>query len=92
MTAAELLDLPLERHPAAAVRAEPFGALAYHHATRRLLFIKNTRLSELVTDLGDYENVRAALVAHGIGEAAQADFVRALQRLIDSEVVRVRVG
>src|SRR5699024_7509253 len=41
-------------NPLVAVRPEPFGALLYHFGTRRLSFLKDTRLVDLVTALGDF--------------------------------------
>jgi putative mycofactocin binding protein MftB len=43
------------------LRDEAFGALAYHHGNRRLVFLKSRDLVELVRRLGDFETVGAAL-------------------------------
>jgi putative mycofactocin binding protein MftB len=43
------------------LRDENFGALAYHHGTRRLVFLKSRNLVELVRRVGDFDTVGAAL-------------------------------
>jgi mycofactocin biosynthesis protein MftB len=43
------------------LRDESFGALAYHHDTRRLVFLKSRDLVELVRRLGDFESARCAV-------------------------------
>jgi mycofactocin biosynthesis protein MftB len=45
------------------LRDETFGALAYHHVTRRLVFLKSRELVELVRRVGDFDTVGAALDA-----------------------------
>jgi putative mycofactocin binding protein MftB len=43
------------------LRDEEFGALAYHHGNRRLVFLKSRDLVELVRRLSDFESVGATL-------------------------------
>jgi mycofactocin biosynthesis protein MftB len=43
------------------LRDETFGALAYHHGNRRLVFLKSRALVELVRRVGDFDSVGAAL-------------------------------
>jgi putative mycofactocin binding protein MftB len=43
------------------LRDEAFGALAYHHGNRRLVFLKSRDLVELVRRLGDFDTAGAAL-------------------------------
>jgi putative mycofactocin binding protein MftB len=43
------------------LRDESFGALAYHHDTRRLVFLKSRDLVELVRRLDDFECARDAV-------------------------------
>lgn len=43
------------------LRDESFGALAYHHGNRRLVFLKSRELVGLVRVLGDYDSANAAL-------------------------------
>ena len=40
-----LVDRALELAPRVALRPEPFGALAYHYGTRRLVFVKDRQLA-----------------------------------------------
>ncbi|HUR51618.1 MAG TPA: mycofactocin biosynthesis chaperone MftB [Mycobacteriales bacterium] len=50
-------------HPQVSVRPEPFGALLYHFGTRRLSFLKDRRLLELVQRLDGSTPVEDALAA-----------------------------
>lgn len=43
------------------LRDESFGALAYHHVNRRLVFLKSRPLVDLVRRLGEYASVNEAL-------------------------------
>jgi putative mycofactocin binding protein MftB len=43
------------------LRDEEFGALAYHHVNRRLVFLKSRELVDLVRRLGDFDTAGAAL-------------------------------
>lgn len=45
------------------LRDEAFGALAYHHVTRRLVFLKSRELVEVVRRLDEFESAHAALAA-----------------------------
>ena len=68
------------------LRDESFGALAYHHDTRRLVFLKSRDLVELVRRLGDFESARRAvdeLVA--VGERDR--YLRALASLSSSGLI-----
>jgi putative mycofactocin binding protein MftB len=85
----ELLDLdqPWRVHAAVSIRPEPFGALLYHFNNRKLSFLKDRRLLEVVQVLPDYPNARAACQAVGITEAELPTFQRALTTLRDSEIL-----
>ena len=48
-------------HPQVSVRPEPFGALLYHFGTRRLSFLKDRRLLEVVQRLDGTTTVEEAL-------------------------------
>ncbi|GAA1674744.1 mycofactocin system protein MftB [Citricoccus zhacaiensis] len=74
-------------NPRVAVRPEPFGALLYHFGTRRLSFLKDTRLVDLVTALADFPSVDATFAALGIAEDARPGYVSALQRLADTDML-----
>jgi putative mycofactocin binding protein MftB len=51
----------LALHPQVSVRPEPFGALLYHFGTRRLSFLKDRRLLEVVRRLDGSTSVDDAL-------------------------------
>lgn len=72
--------------PHVGLRPEPFGALAYHFRTRRLVFLKSPALVELVRSLEDHQNVAAAIAAAPETHSA-ASYRRALASLEASEVV-----
>jgi putative mycofactocin binding protein MftB len=52
-----------ELSPNVSLRDEEFGALAYHHVNRRLVFLKSRTLVNLVRRLGEFESARDALAA-----------------------------
>jgi putative mycofactocin binding protein MftB len=75
--------------PDVSLRDEMFGALAYHHGNRRLVFLKSRELVELVRRLGDFASAHAALDA--LIEAGQRErYVVALSSLAKSELLRGR--
>lgn len=84
------VDDALELHPQVALRPEPFGALAYHYETRRLVFLKHPDVLAVVQALGAQPTLAAALVACDIDEQRWPSFVAALSTLESSEIVRVR--
>ena len=47
-----MLDRRLILDPQVALRPEPFGALAYHYGTRRLIFLKHPDVVRVVRALG----------------------------------------
>ena len=51
----------LRLHPQVSVRPEPFGALLYHFGTRRLSFLKDRRLLDIVERLDGVTSVDEAL-------------------------------
>lgn len=74
-------------HPQVAVRPEPFGALLYHFGTRKLSFLKNRTVLELVQSLAEYDDVHSACRAAGIDEAAQQPYLHALSVLASSKML-----
>jgi len=87
-----LSERALELHPRVALRPEPFGALAYHYDTRRLVFLKHPDLVEVVRELGHHPSVGDALAACDIAPDRRPTFERALGDLIDSEMLHDRAG
>ncbi len=86
--APELAGRRLELDPQVALRPEPFGALAYHHGTRRLTFLRSAELVALVSTLGDHPRVDEALAAGDVAPALWPSFRRALAALLASGVIR----
>lgn len=74
-------------HPQVAVRPESFGALLYHFGTRKLSFLKNTTILEIVQMLPDHPDVRSACRAAGIDDAQQAPYLHALGVLAASRML-----
>jgi putative mycofactocin binding protein MftB len=56
-----LLTRVLALHPQVSVRPEPFGALLYHFGTRRLSFLKDRRLLDVVRRLDGATSLEDAL-------------------------------
>ncbi|MCV7288306.1 mycofactocin biosynthesis chaperone MftB [Mycolicibacterium wolinskyi] len=74
-------------HPQVAVRPEPFGALLYHFGTRKLSFLKNRTVVEVVKSLADHPDARSACRAAGIDDAQQAPYLHALSVLVSSKML-----
>ena len=70
-----------------AVRPEPFGALLYHFGTRKLSFLKNRTILNVVQSLADHPDIRAACRAAGVDDAAQAPYLHALGVLVESNML-----
>ena len=83
------LDSRARLDPQVALRPEPFGALAYHYGTRRLVFLRHVDMVGVVEDLATSPSVRDALVARGVAESRWPAFVSALGSLAESGIVRV---
>jgi putative mycofactocin binding protein MftB len=52
--------------PPVSVRSEQFGALAYHFGTRRLSFLKTTKLVRVVQALAAEQSARRACAVAGV--------------------------
>jgi putative mycofactocin binding protein MftB len=85
-----LLDRTLALHPQVALRPEPFGALAYHYDTRRLVFLKHPDVVRVVTALEHHDTVADALAGCDIAPDRFPAFQRALSSLIESEMLHDR--
>ncbi|WP_027500597.1 mycofactocin biosynthesis chaperone MftB [Rhodococcus sp. UNC363MFTsu5.1] len=81
------LDTGWKLHPQVALRPEPFGALLYHFGTRKLSFLKNRTIVEIVRALPDHPDARTAIRAAGIDEAQVDTYARALATLADSKMI-----
>ncbi|WP_067793579.1 mycofactocin biosynthesis chaperone MftB [Actinomadura formosensis] len=60
------IDRAWDLHPRVSVRPEPFGALLYHFGTRRLSFLKDRRLLDVVRNLRDAPTARDACARAGV--------------------------
>lgn len=68
------------------LRDEEFGALAYHHVNRRLVFLKSRDLVNLVRRLGEFDSAGEALDA--LIDAPERDrYLVALSSLATSELL-----
>jgi putative mycofactocin binding protein MftB len=85
-----VLDSSLDLHPQVALRPEPFGALAYHYDTRKLVFLKHPDVVRVVQCLADHDTVADALTACAIDERRWPSFDRALTSLYESEMLHDR--
>ena len=83
-------DRPWRLHPQVAVRPESFGALLYHFGTRKLSFLKDRTLLDVVRTLGDHASVREAIEAQGVPAASTAPYVGAVRTLADSNMIQER--
>jgi putative mycofactocin binding protein MftB len=70
-----------------ALRPEPFGALLYHFGTRKLSFLKNLTVVEVVQSLGDHDSAGDALAAAGITDSDRSLYVNALAALATSGMI-----
>ncbi len=71
------------------LRDEAFGALAYHHGNRRLVFLKSPALVDIVRDLENYHTAADAIGAH-VASSQQGAYERALASLARSEIIHGR--
>lgn len=76
--------------PQVSLRPEPFGALAYHYGTRRLVFLRSPDIVRVVETLAERPSVADALRAAAIDERRWPTFVSALTDLEASEVIHAR--
>jgi len=77
-------------NPAATLRPEPFGALAYHFGNRRLSFLKSPQLVTVVRLLENHDSAAGALHAAGVPAGQWGRYTAALAALADSEVIDER--
>lgn len=85
-----VLDRAWELAPQVSVRPEPFGALLYDFATRRLSFLKDRRLLAVVEGLGEAPTARAACAAAGVEGPDLPVYERALARLAATAMLQER--
>ena len=90
--AISVLDRAWDLAPQVSVRPEPFGALLYDFGTRRLTFLKDRRLLAVVLGLREAPTARAACRGAGVDGAALPVYARALARLVETDMLKERVG
>ena len=73
--------------PAVALRPEPFGALAYHYGSRRLTFLRDRLLVDVVRSLGEHPTAADAVTAM-VPERRRPAFTKALAGLAASQFIR----
>ena len=73
--------------PRVGLRPEPFGALAYHYDTRRLVFLKSPDLVALVEALAGHASAVDAVDAVVADPARRPGYLTALASLRGSGVV-----
>ena len=91
VTALEAFDAsaPWRLSGEVSLRDEAFGALAYHHGNRRLVFLKSPELVQLVRSLAEYDSADAAIAALAPPDQ-HARYVTALASLHRSELLSGR--
>lgn len=80
-------DAAWNLNPRVAVRPEPFGALLYHFGTRKLSFLKNLVVVDVVRSLHEYPSATAALEAAGIAVDDRRLYLDALAALARSGMI-----
>ncbi len=79
-----------ELDPQVSLRPEEFGALAYHFGNRKLSFLKHPDLLRVLEQLDTEPSLEAALESAGIGPQRWGSFLKALETLESSEMIRAR--
>lgn len=91
-----VLDRPLGLAPQVSVRPERFGALLYHFGTRRLSFLKDRRLLEVLEGLDSSATARAACDGSGVGVKFSTNGLRitheAARRIAGSDYLDVQIS
>ncbi|NBU94452.1 MAG: mycofactocin biosynthesis chaperone MftB [Actinobacteria bacterium] len=80
----------LRLHPNVALRPEPFGALAYHYDTRRLVFLRHPQLVDVVHALHEHTDLDTTMDALDIAETLRGPFQRAIANLAEAGIVITR--
>lgn len=77
---------PWQLNEQVSLRDESFGALAYHHDTRRLVFLKSRELVDVVRRVGDFESADDAIDAL-VPADQRGRYLSALTSLVRSEIL-----
>ena len=82
-----VLDRAWELDHRVSIRPESFGALLYHFGTRRLSFLKDRRLLDVVQRLPDATSAREACLAAGLTDSDLPTYGRALSTLAATDMI-----
>ena len=85
-----VLARPLALSPDVSARPEPFGALLYSFGTRRLSFLKDRRLLDVVQALGSSATAGEACATAGVPSESLASYDVALARLLRTGLLAER--
>ena len=85
-----VLDAAWDVDPRVSIRPESFGALLYHFGTRRLSFLKDRRLLDVVRLLPACATAREACLRAGLAEAELTTYGRALSTLVSTDMLIAR--
>jgi mycofactocin biosynthesis protein MftB len=85
-----VLDRAWDVSPRVSIRPESFGALLYHFGTRRLSFLKDRRLLEVVQVLPRSATARDACLAVGLAPDEMPTYERALAQLAATDMLQER--
>ena len=88
--APDVLDRAWDISPRVSIRPESFGALLYHFGTRRLSFLKDRRLLEVVQRLPASATAREACEGAGLGPDDLPAYERALAQLAATDMLQER--
>lgn len=96
MSTTELFDptSAWERSAKIGLRPEPFGALAYHFDTRRLVFLKSNKLVDLVDGLAKHDSANQAIdaIIEPANDQSRTAHVKALESLAEAGVIEPRTS
>lgn len=82
-----LLDRKLRLSPSVALRPEPFGALAYHFGNRRLTFLKQHELVQVVRSLDGSMPLRSVLAECAVPDELWDVYAASVARLMESDMI-----
>ena len=82
-----MLERAWDVSPRVSVRPESFGALLYHFGTRRLSFLKDRRLLDVVQRLPSCATAQEACAAAGVAPHEIPVYERALAQLAATDML-----
>lgn len=82
-----LLDRKLRLSADVSLRPEPFGALAYHFGNRKLTFLKQPELVQVVRSLDGSVPLRSVLADCAVPDDLWDVYAASLARLMESDMI-----